>query len=235
MAVKDNIKGFVPTSLVDWDGKVSAVIFLPGCNFRCSFCSNPDLVVNTDNIKTIPFQEVKKVLENNNEFIDGVVITGGEPTIFSDFPDFCQKIKEMGFKVKIDTNGTNPEMLKELLDKEVVDFAAMDVKTDFDKYKEVVNAEVDLEKIKNSIELIKQFPEYEFRITMFPKISKEDLIKAADYLKEKGAKTLIIQQFRNDTCLDKAAEDVKPYSEEQLKEMKAAVETGFEKCVLRNA
>ena len=99
MSIKDNIKGFVPTSLVDWDGKVASVIFLAGCNFRCGYCSNKDLVLSPEKLKAIKFEDIKKYLEKNKDFVDGVVITGGEPTIYKDFPELCKEIKNLGFKV----------------------------------------------------------------------------------------------------------------------------------------
>ncbi|MEM4230428.1 MAG: anaerobic ribonucleoside-triphosphate reductase activating protein, partial [Candidatus Pacearchaeota archaeon] len=173
------IKGFVPNSLVDWDGKVSSVIFLGGCNFKCKFCSNKDLVLEPEKLKSISFESIKNYLEKNKDFIDGVVITGGEPCLHQNLFELCKTIKKLGFKVKIDTNGSYPEILQQLLDKKLVDCVAMDIKTCFEKYKEITNTEVDIEKIKKSILIVAKFPEYEFRITMFPEIKYEDLIKLA--------------------------------------------------------
>lgn len=231
-----DIKGFVPNSLVDWDGKVASVIFLGGCNFRCKFCSNKELVINNEKVKSMPFANIKNYLENNIDFIDGVVITGGEPTLNESLPELCREIKKLGLKVKLDTNGTSPEMIKELLDNDLVDFIAMDIKTSFENYKEIVGVEVDMEKIKKSIELLRDFGNYEFRITMFPEISKEDLVKIAKYLKEKNAnKAFFIQQFRQEECLDEEAEKIKPYKKEQLESFAREIEGYFEKIKVRNA
>lgn len=231
-----DIKGFVPNSLVDWDGKVSAVIFLGGCNFRCRFCSNKELVLGPDKINSMAFENIQNYLEKNKDFVDGIVITGGEPCLNKDLPSLCRLIKDLGLKVKIDTNGSCPEILQELLDKKLVDFAAMDIKTCFEKYKELTNAEIDIEKIKKSIELATKFPDYEFRITMFPDIKKEDLIKIAEYLKEKKAnKAFFIQQFRPDECLDEKAEKTKPYNKAELEGFLEDIKGYFEKCKLRNA
>lgn len=236
MAIYDFIKGFVDSSLVDWDGKVVCVIFLAGCNFRCKFCSNKDLVSDGKGLKTIKFEEIEKHLKKNGDFTDGVVITGGEPTIHKDFPELCLKIKNLGFKVKIDTNGTNPEMLQELLDKKLVEYAAMDVKTSFGKYNEITKTKVEMDKIKKSIEIVKKFPEYEFRTTVFPDVAKEDILEIAKYLKEHGAnKKFFIHQFRNETCLDAEAEKAKPYSKEQIGEFLEEIKGYFEKCEARNA
>ncbi|MEK6827160.1 MAG: anaerobic ribonucleoside-triphosphate reductase activating protein, partial [Nanoarchaeota archaeon] len=171
------IKGFVPTSLVDWDGKVVSVIFVSGCNFRCGYCSNKDLVLHPENLKSIELKYILEYLGNNKEFIDGVVISGGEPTLYSETVKLCEEIKKLGFKIKLDTNGSNPEILKEFfLDKNLVDYVAMDIKTNFEKYKELTNSDIDVEKIKKSIFIVSQFPEYEFRITLSPSIKKEDLL-----------------------------------------------------------
>lgn len=117
MSIYKNIKGFIPTSLVDWDGKVSAVMFVGGCNFRCSFCSNKELIIEHDKIESIPFKKIKEALERNRDFIDGIVITGGEPTLYGDLDEICKEIKEMGFLVKLDTNGTNPSLVEDLIKK----------------------------------------------------------------------------------------------------------------------
>ena len=116
-----NIKGFVDISLVDWDGKVSSVIFLPNCNFRCPFCQNAKLVLNPNEIPTISFKEVESRLRRLKNWIDGAVITGGEPTLQNGLKLLCIKLKDMGFKVKLDTNGTNPSLLKELMDEKLID------------------------------------------------------------------------------------------------------------------
>ena len=170
MEVKENIKGFVPTSLVDWDGKVSAVLFLGRCNFKCGFCSNKELVLQHEKIKSIQFENIKDSLEKSREFIDGIVITGGEPTIYPDIGILCEEIKNLGFKVKLDTNGSNPDILKELLQKNLVDFVAMDIKTSFENYKEITGSKIALGKIKESILIVSKFPDYEFRTTIAPRI-----------------------------------------------------------------
>ena len=122
------IKGFVDLSLVDWDGKLSCVIFLPNCNFRCPFCHNTTLVLHPERGETIPFERVEDYLNKQKDWLDGVCITGGEPTLHNDLPDLCSKLKEIGFLVKVDTNGTNPTMMKELMNKSLINYIAMDIK-----------------------------------------------------------------------------------------------------------
>jgi len=230
------IKGFVPTSLVDWDGKVSAVIFLPGCSFKCHFCSNKELVLFPEKLKTLDFEEIARKLEASRQFVDGVVITGGEPAIHNDLPDLCKKIKDLGFSVKLDTNGSNPEMLEMLFQQKLIDYAAMDIKTSFEKYKEVVNCPADIEKIKKSIELIGKLPDYEFRITCVPEVvTQEDLLKISEYLKGIGAnKKFFLQQFRNDECLSEKFEAIRPYSKEEMQGFYELIKNSFEKCGMRN-
>lgn len=234
MTIYDNIKGFVTSSLVDWDGKIAATIFLGACNFKCRFCSNKELVLESDKLKSISFKEIKESLEKNREFIDGIVISGGEPTIYSDLPDLCEKIKKLGFKVKVDTNGSNPEMLLILLDRNLADCVAMDIKTSFSKYKEITNFD-DIEKIKKSILLVSRFPEYEFRTTLFPEIKKEDLLEISEYLKKNNAnKAFFLQQFRNWDCIDKSAEEIKPYKKEEIENFLNLVRNYFDKSGVRN-
>ena len=234
MAIYDNIKGFVTSSLVEWDGKIVATIFLGGCNFKCKFCSNKELVLSPEKLKSISFKNIKESLEKNREFIDGIVITGGEPTIHPDLPDLCEKIKNLGFKVKIDTNGSNPKLLKELFEKNLADCVAMDIKTSFGNYKKISGFD-DIEKIKKSIFLVTKFPEYEFRITMFPEIKKEDLLEISEYLKKNNAnKAFFLQQFRNWDCIDKSAEEIKPYKKEEIENFLNLVRNYFDKSGVRN-
>jgi len=118
------IKAFIDLSFVDWDGKISSVFFLPRCNFRCPFCHNSTLVLHPERGETIPFERVEDYLKKQRNWIDGVCITGGEPTLHSDLPHLCSKLKEIGFLVKVDTNGTNPMMIRELINKGLVDYIA---------------------------------------------------------------------------------------------------------------
>lgn len=230
-----NIKGFIPTSLVDWDGKVSAVIFLSGCNFKCHFCSNKELVLNPEKINSISFDEIKNSLEKNKDFIDGIVITGGEPTIHDNLVDLCKELRKLNFKIKIDTNGSKPEIIKELLDKKLIDYVAMDIKAPFDKYNEITDSEIDLKKIKESINIISKSSDYEFRITLFPKILEKDLVEIAKYLKEmKANKSFFIQQFKPEDCINKDFEKIKPYTKEEMERFYNLIKKYFDKCGLRN-
>ncbi|MCX6749067.1 MAG: anaerobic ribonucleoside-triphosphate reductase activating protein [Candidatus Pacearchaeota archaeon] len=235
MAEKYLIKGFVPNSLVDWDGKVSSVIFLPGCNFKCKYCHNKQLVERYDKLENVSFKEIREYLKKNQDFIDGVVITGGEPCLYSWINDLCKEIKALGFEIKLETNGSFPEKLQELLKSKLIDFVAMDIKTSFDNYEKITQSPIDINKIKQSISILKDFGNYEFRITMFPEISKENLIDISSYLKENQAnKALFLQQFRAENCLDEQANSVKPYQAEELQALLELIKPDFAKSGLRN-
>lgn len=203
------IGGLQKLSLIDYPGKTAATVFLIGCNFKCGFCHNPELIKG--NVPEISEKEFFSFLDERKDFLDGVCITGGEPTIHKDLIDFIKKIKEKGFLVKLDTNGSNPEMLKELLGS--VDFVAMDIKTSKEGYNKAVGVNVDLKKIEESVELIKNSGvDYEFRTTVVPSIvDKKDIKEIRKWLK--GVKKYALQQFQNKKVLDKAFEKIEPYSD----------------------
>jgi len=232
------IRGFQKLSMIDYPGLASSVIFLFGCNFKCPFCHNPELLEEAKSVeyglKTYTEEEILNYLEENLGFIDGVVITGGEPTINVGLPELIRKIYELGLKVKLDTNGTNPEMMQLLLEKRWIDFVAMDIKSCFENYEKITNSKIDTDIIKKSIDLVKKFPNYEFRITIAPGITKDDITKIGEYLKAVGAnKTLAIQQFRPDKCLDANMSEFPKTSDKILDEFSAIAKPFFENVVLR--
>ena len=159
---------------------------------RCHYCYNPDLVLRT--AKSISEEYVLSTLMERKKFIDAVVVTGGEPTIHSDLPDFLAKLKGLGFSVKLDTNGTNPQMLSAIISKDLVDYVAMDVKAPWAKYRDVIGLDLDVEKIKSSMRIIKESaPDYEFRTTAAPALTNADLMEIAAQISP--AKRWFIQQF----------------------------------------
>ncbi len=217
------IKGLQKTSLIDYPGKISAVVFLGGCNFRCPYCFNRDLVLNPEKIKTIPQKEFFDFLKSKRKWLDGVVIGGSEPTIHKDLPDFIKKIKEMGFLVALETNGTNPGMLKYLIDKKLVDYFAMDIKAPLEKYDEVTKVKVDKKVIQKSINLvIESGINHEMRSTILPRLhTKEDIINMAKLVK--GAKILYLQRFRPlEPLLDLTFHNEKPFTPQEMEEFKKA-------------
>ena len=190
------IKGFQATTLLDYPGQIASIIFTPGCTFRCPFCYNKSLVENSKELKELDEGKIFETLKGRKKLIDGVVITGGEPTMFKDLPDFIRKLKSLGFKVKLDTNGTNPEMIKQLIKEKLIDYVAMDIKSSFEKYELVSKVKFDFKKINESASLIMNGGvDYEFRTTAVPSLVKEkDFVNIGIWLK--GAKTYGIQQFK---------------------------------------
>ena len=210
------IKGLQKTSLIDFPGNICSVIFVAGCNFRCPYCQNPELVLNSPDLKEISDEEIFNTLESRKKFIDGVCISGGEPTIYKSLPEFCGRIKKKGFLVKIDTNGSNPEMLRRLIDNKLVDFIAMDIKGPINSYDELTESEPDKDSIKTSIRLIMGSGlEYDFRMTVVPGLISEDDMKLVGQL-VRGAKRLSLQQFNNKSTLDRRFQNVEPYPMEKL-------------------
>jgi pyruvate formate lyase activating enzyme len=240
------IGGLQKMTMIDYPGTISATVFLIGCNFKCGFCHNPELV-NPELIKNqleISQDDFFKFLDERKELLEGICITGGEPTINSGLLKFIKKIKAKGFLVKLDTNGSNPEMLEKLINEKLIDFVAMDIKTSIDvkiknqkskikNYDKATGVSVNLKKILRSVELIKNSGiDYEFRTTAVPGIvEKEDIEKIGEWLQ--GIKKFALQQFQNKKVLDKNFEKLEPYSEEILKEFKEILEKYIEKVELR--
>jgi pyruvate formate lyase activating enzyme len=193
------IEGSIAFSFVDWDERVSSGFFLPYCNFRCPFCHNVTRVFHPEEEETTSIEQVETCLNKRQGWIDGVCITGGEPTLHSDLPDLCSKIKRLGFSVKVDTNGTNPVMVKELIEKGLVDYIALDIKAPLmvEKYSRVtgVNVERSLGKVKETVEtLLRSRVDYEFRTTVVPTLHvKEDIEKICRSIK--GCKKHVLQKF----------------------------------------
>ena len=194
------IKGFIDLSFSDWDQKVSSVIFLPNCNMRCPFCYNVDLVLHPEKLPTIRPERIEGYLKRNREWIDGVVITGGEPTLHRDLSNLCKKLKQLGYSVKLDTNGTNPELLRELIEQELIDYVALDVKAPLDtkKYREACGVDTNkiLEKIEKTIHLLLADEiQYEFRTTLVPTVhTSQDVEEICK--KIKGCKKYALQNFK---------------------------------------
>lgn len=209
------IIGFIETSLLDWDGHIVASIYLPGCNFRCPYCHNKNAVLDPDSFDEIPMEYIESYISENKDFLDGIVVSGGEPTIHDDLPDLLRKIKESGLKVKLDTNGTNPDLLESLISENLIDYIAMDVKAPLNKkYSDTVGVDVNLDNIRRSIDLIQSSGiDYEFRTTIVPIfLSEGDVHSLISELS--GSKKYALQQFRPDYTLDPALSELKPYSSE---------------------
>jgi pyruvate formate lyase activating enzyme len=234
------IGGIQKFSLLDYPDHLSAIVFTQGCNFRCQFCYNPMLVLpleegkikNTSSSKIKTGEEIKEgdprisedaffdFLKSRVGKLDAIVITGGEPTLQADLPAFIGKIRALGFKVKLDTNGTNPDMIKKLISAKLIDYMAMDLKSSLDKYEQATGVKVNLDNIKRSIKIIIEsgLP-YEFRTTVVPDLSDLDDIKEMAQL-IKGADKWYIQRFKSDTDLiNTDFQGLPPHSEEAMLKM----------------
>ena len=189
------IRGLQKTTLLDYPGCVAATVFLGGCNFRCPFCHNMNLVLGEDAAE-YRSEEVFDFLKKRKGILDGVCVTGGEPTLYSDINPFIKQIKEMGYKVKLDTNGTKPEVIEELLYNNLLDYIAMDIKGSADKYKDCCGVnDCDMSKIKESIGIIMDSGiDYEFRTTLVKELHDEQTFtKGCELIK--GAKKYYLQPF----------------------------------------
>lgn len=231
------IGGFQKSSLIDFPGCISAVIFTQGCNFRCPYCHNPELISpeNPSPLTPLP-QEARGIigfLKTRVGKLDGVVITGGEPTLHGDLPEFIREIRGLGFKVKLDTNGSNPGMLKSLLDENLLDYVAMDIKAPIDKYEEVVCFGVDAETILNSIDLLKTSSiDFEFRTTIVKsQLAPEDFEKIGEMIK--GAKKYYLQKFVPTKTLNKTFMWQETYSDEEFELIAQNLQTCVEEVILR--
>ena len=261
------IGGLQKTTLIDFPGKIAATVFLSGCSFSCPWCYSPELVLPEKITKHPEISEKYffDFLESRKGMLDGIVICGGEPTINNDLPEFIKKIKDMGFSVKLDTNGSNPEMLEKLLEGQTfqfVDYIAMDIKAPLglksqipnpldakrtprrvasqinpndqnSKYKTATGSDIDINKIKKSIELIKNSGvDYEFRSTIVPGVhSREDVIQMANDIGQ--AKKYYLQNFRPGKNIDPKFEEIKPYPDEFLAEIVKEISPLFKICKIR--
>jgi pyruvate formate lyase activating enzyme len=225
------IKGIVESSFIDYPKKISLVIFTAGCNFHCHYCHNPELV--NPSPPFISEEKVLKKLDSKKEWIDGVVITGGEPTMHPDLPEFIKKIRETGLLIKLDTNGSNPEMLKELIDNELIDYVAMDIKAPLENYEKITQCKPNVKKIKKSIDLIRESGiEYEFRTTILPSlITKKDILNIG-YLLE-GSDLLVLQSFRNEKTLDEDYQSQPSYLKPEINHFVRILKPFFKKVISR--
>ncbi len=231
------IKGFQKFTLIDYPGKIACTIFLYGCNFRCGFCHNPELVIENDKTGSFDKEEILNFLKRRKAQLEGVCFTGGEPLMTLE-KNFLKKIKELGYKIKIDTNGSFPEKLEEFINEKLIDFVSMDIKTKREKYPEIVRANIEIEKIEKSIKLIPSLQDYEFRTTIVTPLHPiEDIIELAKWLNNlvgKKPKKYVLQGFkRAEKLIDPEFRKIKSTKEEYLKEIREKIKDYFEKTEIR--
>jgi pyruvate formate lyase activating enzyme len=227
------IGGLQKVSLIDYPGLICATIFLQGCNFKCSYCHNPELVDPRLFQPCIKENEVLDFLNTRKGKLDAVVITGGEPTIHDDLAPFIKKIKKMKFAVKLDTNGSQPQVIKALLDEKLLDFIAMDIKAPLEKYKSVVKVPVNSDLIKDSIKIIlKAKIPHEFRTTIVEsQLEEKDIQQIAKLIS--GANHYVLQKFMPVKVLDKKFLKEKSYPDEKFQEIKKHLENTISSVVVR--
>ena len=216
------ISGVQKFTMLDYPEKVAAIIFTPGCNMRCKFCHNKEFVL-PEEIKQlrpsfVPQEAVLNFLKSRKGKLDGVVISGGEPTVQPDLKDFIKEVRKMNFLVKLDTNGNLPDIMKELVSEGLVDYIAMDVKTTLENYKDLVGDLANPKKIEESINFLKQGTiNYEFRTTIIDGVHTTDIIKEMAKVLEEADK-LYLQKFRPETTLDPEFQNKKPVSDKKMQE-----------------
>lgn len=232
--------GFLKQSLVDYPRKIAAVLFTRGCNLRCPYCHNGHLLVKpgrTDN-HDLELTTLLEFLKERVGFLDGVVITGGEPSLNHGLGDACRAIKDLGLLVKLDTNGTRYEALKTLIERQLLDYVALDLKAplEYKDYLEVCGrlSREDFLNIRNSVHLLRESPiETEFRTTVVPLYHNvNDLVKMAFAVK--GARLFTLQQFNPLNALEPELRNIKPYSARELQDMMEAIRPLVEKVRLLN-
>ena len=215
------IKGLQTLTLLDYPGKVACTVFTGGCNFRCPFCHNGGIVLNPGAEPSIPAEKVFDLLKKRKGVLEGVCITGGEPTLWKGLWDFAREIKAMGYSVKLDTNGTNPELMHKLILAGVVDYVAMDIKNCPDKYAETIGVKgFNIQPVKDSVRLLLQGTAgYEFRTTVVKGMhTPQDIVEIGKWIQ--GTQKYFIQPYRDsDLVIDRSCER---HSDEELQALLAA-------------
>lgn len=238
------IGGLEKLSLIDFPGEVATVIFTKSCNFRCHFCYNPMLVLaegegekiyEEEGYSLIAEEDLLLFLKNRIGKISGIVISGGEPTLQKDLKEFIKKIRAMGFKVKLDSNGAKPEVLRDLIQENLLDYVAMDLKSSLANYEKVIGVEIDTNKIVESIKILKTSGvPYEFRTTLVPGLhSLEDISVMAKEIS--GADKWFLQKFKSDTDLvDGEFKERSSFTDKEMKEMLQTAQKDVPNCKIRD-
>ncbi len=240
------IAGLQKTTLIDYPGKIACIIYLAGCNFRCPWCYSSELVLPLKIVNQPRFseKEVFDFLRERQGLLEGVVLCGGEPTVNKDLPQFIEKIKNLpaspslggGYPVKLDTNGSNPEMLKNLVDTKLIDYVAMDIKASLNNpaYANLLGEGVKLEDIQKSVDFLKKGNVgFEFRTTVVNTVhTREEFKDIADWIGGKNV-TYYLQSFRAEKTIDPEFEKVRPFEDKFLKDIAQELSPHFKLCQLR--
>lgn len=232
------IKGLIENSLIEWEGQITAVVFLPGCNLRCRYCHAPHLVLEPDQLENIPIQAVRDCIASQRGWVDGVVISGGEPTGHGqELRELIRFFRRIPTRVFLETNGTHPDVLHKLLFMNLLDGVAMDVKAPLApvKWRRITRSDVNIDSIRQSIRLIlDKAPDHEFRVTLVPGYITHDDVEAIARSIE-GARRLALQNFRLANCLDESLGSVVPFATEELEAMAKRARPYVQEVVVRGA
>lgn len=217
--VLSSIKGFLSSTLIDWEGKIASEIFIAGCNFRCPFCQNPQLALDDPDLSTYDLEKILHYITSKKKWIDGVVISGGEPFYVEGIISMLELFADHKVNVKVDTNGSFPDLMKKAIERGLIQYVSMDIKTDPSKYREYLKADLPGDVIMESISiLMKSGVDYEFRTTVVPEIvSRDDIYRISMLIK--GARSYVLQQFNPKITLVSRFSMLKPYSVQQLEEL----------------
>lgn len=229
------IGGITKSSLIDYPKKISAVIFLIGCNFNCPYCHNPELVISNI-IEPIDINTIYSFLKKRKGLLDGVVITGGEPTLHKKLPEFIKNIKDMGYLIKLDTNGSNPNMVEELIENKLIDYIAMDIKAPFDEYNNIITKEINIENVKKTFKLLVQNKvDYEFRTTVVSNLlNYESFVKINEIFKKEGKiKKYCLQRFKKSKHLNEFYLNAKTLTDEEFEKVSLLFKNTVEEFMVR--
>lgn len=227
------IKGFQGTSLLDFPERIASLVFFGGCNLSCPFCHNPTLVVDPEQYPDYPVAALLEELRERRNFIDGVVVSGGEPTLDPGLIPFLQQVKSLGLLVKLDTNGLVPALLEQAMAEGLVDFVALDLKTAPERYGELHSSPVDVHALYMSVRLLLHGDiEYEFRTTCVPSLVGDGEIRAIGEML-RGARRWVLQQYVPGYALDKRLQTVAPYPEPILRRFARQAEAYVDEVGLR--
>lgn len=229
------VKKVIERNLKEWEGKGVSILFLGGCNYRCPYCNQKDLVLNSNLISDIPYENIREFLLANRKWIDGVVISGGEPTLNQSLLPLLQDLKKLGFLTKVLTNGTNEPLIRKLIMSKLIDLISIDIKAPINevKYREVSKTNVDLRNIKNLLTFLKTSSyNYEISVTPHPvTMSEEDFEEILDSLT--GIKKFVIRKIEKNNFLDDKLNDVDSYSDEYINMLYLKAKRYFKDSIVR--
>ena len=232
------IGGFAKNTLIDFPGTVACMVFTQGCNFHCPYCHNPELVAGPRKAAgdLLDPEGILEFLEKRKGLLDGVAITGGEPCLQKDLAEFCSAVKNMGYKVKLDSNGSFPQILEQLFDRELIDYLAMDIKTDPDAYTLAAPASVRPRQIRQSIELVmERAPAYEFRTTCCRPFVSDEILDRIGKMISGASRYCLAKCSRNVKVLDSdfVKSDNHFFTDKEMKTLKSVIEPYVKEVILR--